>query len=137
MNEIGFNAAGNITRMSELRHTGNGQVLTVGLAVNPRRFDGAARKWVDGTPTFIDASVWGPQAEHAAASLSVGDRVVILGRLVTRTWTPADGPNAGKEQRRLEVVAEEIGPSLRWATAAVTKTAQRDDAAPDTEDQPV
>ena len=49
MNEIGFNAAANITRMSELRHTGNGQVLTVGLAVNPRRFDGAARKWVDGT----------------------------------------------------------------------------------------
>ena len=61
MNEIGFNAAANITRMSELRHTGNGQVLTVGLAVNPRRLDGAARKWVDGTPTFIDASVWGPR----------------------------------------------------------------------------
>jgi len=91
---------------------------------------------VGGTPTFIDGTVWGPQAEHAAQSISTGDRVVVIGRLVTRTFTPESGPNAGKEQRRLEVVADEIGPSLRWATASVTKAAQVGDAS-ETDEVPV
>jgi single-strand DNA-binding protein len=135
MNEIPFTSAANVTRAPELRSTSSGQaVASVGIAINHRRLDPATRQWVDGTTTFLVATVWGDQAKHVADSISVGDRVVIIGRLVTRTWTPESGPHAGEEQRRLEVVAAEIGPSLRWATATVTKV-QREDA-PGAEEPP-
>jgi single-strand DNA-binding protein len=66
--------------------------------------------------------VRGPQAEHVADSLRRGDRVVILGRWVTRTFVPQTGDHAGREVRKLQVVVDEIGPSLRWAVALPTKT---------------
>jgi single-strand DNA-binding protein len=128
MNEVQFHSAANLTRDPELRFTPNGQaVASVGLAITPRRYDSSTEKYVDGQTTFLTGSVWGPQAEHVT-SLTKGARVVVLGRLVTRVYTPASGPNAGTEQRRLEVVIDEIGPSLRWAEAQVTKvTSQRPD----------
>jgi single-strand DNA-binding protein len=78
------------------------------VAVSGRREDAAS---------FFTVVVWRDQAEHAAASLSRGSRVVVVGRLQQRSWTAEDG---GARQV-VEVVAEELGPSLRWATATTTR----------------
>jgi single-strand DNA-binding protein len=68
--------------------------------------------------SFFTVVVWRDQAEHAAESLSKGSRVVVMGRLQQRAWTAEDG----SARSVVEVVAEELGPSLRWATATTTKT---------------
>jgi single-strand DNA-binding protein len=123
LNSIPFTAAGNLTADPELRFTGTGRPVTgLRIAVTPRRFDRDTNSYTDGTTTFVDGQVWGEQAEHLAESLHKGDRVLVIGRCVTRLFTPSQGPNVGVEQRRLEVVVDEIGPSLAWATAVVTKT---------------
>jgi single-strand DNA-binding protein len=67
--------------------------------------------------SFFAVVVWSDQAEHAAESLSKGSRVVVLGRLQQRSWTAEDG----SARSVIEVVAEELGPSLRWATATTTR----------------
>jgi single-strand DNA-binding protein len=133
MNEIPFYTAANLTTDPELRETTDGQsVLRLSLAVTPRRREEG--KWVDGTPTFIDATVWGDQARNVASSLHKGDRVVVIGRLETRVFTPTKGASAGQEVRKLEVVVDEIGPSLRWAEADVQRVSgQRSE---ETEDAP-
>jgi single-strand DNA-binding protein len=69
-------------------------------------------------PSFFTVIIWRDQAEHAAESLSKGSRVVVVGRLQQRTWTAEDG----SARSTVEVVAEELGPNLRWATAATTTT---------------
>jgi single-strand DNA-binding protein len=116
--EVPFTAAGNLTRDPEVRFTAEGKpVAGLAIAVTPRRYDQASRQWVDGSPTYVGLSVWGDQAEHVADSLRKGDRVLVQGRWTTRTYTAN-----GEERRRLEVVVDEIGPSLRWATALPTKT---------------
>jgi single-strand DNA-binding protein len=66
--------------------------------------------------SFLTVVVWRDQAEHAAASLAKGSRVVVIGRL-QRSWTAKDG----SARQVVEVVAEELGPSLRWATATMTR----------------
>jgi len=115
--EIPFYAAGNLTRDPELRFTAEGRpVASLALAITPRRHDSASGQWINGTPTYVDMSVWGDQAEHVADSIRKGDRLIVLGRWVTR-YT-ADG----QERRKLEVQVDEIGPSLRWAVALPTKT---------------
>jgi single-strand DNA-binding protein len=122
MNEIPFYTAANLTRDPELRTTADGQyVVSLGLAVTPRRRQQGA--WVDATTTFLAATVWGSQAENVARSLHKGDRVIVIGRVETRIYTPTQGASAGQEVRRLEVVVDEIGPSLRWAEAAIQRTA--------------
>jgi single-strand DNA-binding protein len=68
-------------------------------------------------PSFFTVVVWRDQAEHAAESLAKGSRVVVMGRLQRRTWTAEDG----SARSVVEVVAEELGASLRWATATTTK----------------
>jgi single-strand DNA-binding protein len=67
--------------------------------------------------SFFTVVVWRDQAEHAAQSLSKGSRVVVVGRLQQRTWTAEDGSTRSV----VEVLAEELGPSLRWATATTTR----------------
>ena len=67
--------------------------------------------------------VWRDQAEHASESLSKGSRVVVVGRLQQRAWTAEDG----SARSLVEVVAEELGPSLRWATATTTRTTRSSD----------
>jgi single-strand DNA-binding protein len=75
-------------------------------------------------PDPLDAVVvWRDQAEHAAESLTKGSRVVVLGRLQQRAWTAEDG--SGRSV--VEVLADELGPSLRWATATTTRTARNQD----------
>jgi single-strand DNA-binding protein len=74
-------------------------------------------------PSFFTVVVWRDQAEHAAESLAKGSRVVVVGRLQQRAWTAEDG----SARSVIEVVAEELGPSLRWATATTTRTTRSKD----------
>jgi single-strand DNA-binding protein len=129
MNEIPFYTAANLTRDPELRSTEAGKsVARLSLAVTPRRREQG--NWVDGTTTFLDATAWGDRAENVATSLHKGDRVIVTGRLETRVYTATKGQSAGQEVRKLEVLVDEIGPSLRWAEANVKRAAaQRSDEA--------
>jgi single-strand DNA-binding protein len=137
MNEIQASFAGNLTRDPELRFTNSGQpVASISVAVTPRRYNATTKTYDDGTTSFIDATIWGSQAEHAAESLAQGDRVVVSGRWVTRTYTPTQGRNAGTEVRKLEVVVDELGTSLRWATASPVKKAPAADEGPASEEPP-
>ena len=109
MTESSVSFAGNLTDDPELRHTEAGIARAMfRVAVSGRR---------EQEPSFFTVVVWRDQAEHAAQSLSKGSRVVVVGRLQQRSWTAEDG-NA---QSIVEVVAEELGPSLRWATATTTR----------------
>jgi single-strand DNA-binding protein len=101
---------GNLTDHPELRHTESGIARAMfRVAVSGRREQEAS---------FFTVVVWRDQAEHVAESLSRGSRVVVVGRLQQRSWTAEDG----SARSTVEVVAEELGPSLRWATATTTKT---------------
>src|ERR671932_1764450 len=112
---------GNITRDPELRFTNTGQATaTFGLAVN--------RSWVDRqsnerreVTSFFDVVCWREMAENVSESLQKGSRVVVTGRLEQRTWETPEGDRRSK----IEVIADEVGPSLRWATAEIRKNDRR------------
>ncbi|HET7487895.1 MAG TPA: single-stranded DNA-binding protein [Acidimicrobiales bacterium] len=112
---------GNITRDPELRFTPSGQAAaTLGLAVNRvwnDRQSGERKEAV----SFFDVVCWREMAENAAESLSKGSRVIVTGRLEQRSWENQQG----EKQYKIEVIADEIGPSLRWATATVTRNERR------------
>src|SRR3974377_426276 len=112
---------GNITRDPELRFTPSGQpTATFGLAATRRWQTRTPQEWGEATP-FFDIVCWREQAENAAESLSRGSRVIVTGRLEQRSWETPEGDKRSK----VEVVADEIGPSLRWASAQVTKNERR------------
>jgi single-strand DNA-binding protein len=112
---------GNITRDPELRFTNTGQATaSFGLAVNRRWQNRQTQEWEEAT-SFIDVVCWREMAENAAESLTRGARVLVTGRLEQRSWETPDGDKRSK----VEVVADEIGPSIRWATAQVTKNERR------------
>ena len=107
---------GNITRDLELRYTANGRgVASFGLAVS-RRYQ-VNGEWQEQT-SFFNVVCWGTTGENAAASLGKGSRVIVTGRLEQREYQTRDGD----KRTAVEVVADEIGPSLRWATAQVERT---------------
>ena len=117
MNEPSITFTGNLTTDPELRFTPTGKpVALLRLASTPRRRDDAGG-WSDGNTTFLDAEVWGATAENASESLSKGSRVLLTGRIRTDVWTPTDGEYAGKEQRRIRVVVDELAVSIRYAAA--------------------
>lgn len=108
---------GNLTRDPELRYTPSGAaVAKFGLAVN-RSYTNRNGEKVEDT-SFFNVNSWRQLAENVAESLSVGIRVIVSGRLQSRSWETEDG----QKRTVVEIEADEIGPSLRWATAAVTKT---------------
>jgi single-strand DNA-binding protein len=110
MTEAAVSFAGNLTDDPEVRYTEGGIARAMfRVAVSGRR---------EQEPSFFTVVVWRDQAEHAVESLSKGTRVVVLGRLQQRSWTAEDGT----ARCIVEVVAEELGPSLRWATATTTRT---------------
>ena len=112
---------GNLTRNPQLSRTTDGTpVVNLTLAENSRRL--VEGEWVDGPTTYWDIVCFGAQAEHIIASLTKGARVIAIGSFRTRTWTAADGAGA---HRTLEILADEIGPSLRWATTEVTRSTAR------------
>ncbi len=107
---------GNVTRDPELRFTPSGQAnARFGLAVNRRWQDRASGEWQEAT-SFFDVVCWREMAENASESLSKGSRVIVSGRLEQRSWE-----QEGQKRSAVEVIADEIGPSLRWATAEVRK----------------
>ena len=112
---------GNVTRDPELRFTNTGQATaTFGLAVNRRWQNRQTQEWEEAT-SFFDVVCWREMAENVSESLVRGSRVMVAGRLEQRSWESQDGDKRSK----VEVVADEVGPSLRWATAQVTKNDRR------------
>lgn len=113
---------GNITRDPELRFTPSGQaVATFGLAVNRRWQNRQTNEWEEQV-SFFDVKCWAQMAENVSESLGRGTRVLVSGRLEQRSWETDNG----EKRSKVEVVADEIAPSLRWATAQVTKNERRE-----------
>jgi single-strand DNA-binding protein len=113
---------GNLTDDPELRFTPNGAaVANFRLAVTPRIRDREGDSWKDGETSFFRINVWRDLAENAKESLTKGTRVVVLGRLKARSWETPEG----ERRSVVEVEAEEVAPSLRWATAKVERTSRK------------
>lgn len=111
---------GNLTADPELRYTQNGlPVANFTIASTPRNFDRQANEWKDGEALFLRASCWREFAEHVAGSLTKGMRVIATGRLKQRSYQDREGNN----RTAIELEVDEIGPSLRYATAQVTRAA--------------
>ena len=112
---------GNLTRDPELRFTPSGQpTATFGLAVNRRWQNKQTQDWEEAT-SFFDVVCWRDLADNVSESLSTGARVIVTGRLEQRSWETPDG----EKRSVVEIVADEIGPSLRWATAQVVRNERR------------
>jgi single-strand DNA-binding protein len=109
---------GNLTDDPELRYTPNGAaVANFRVAVN-RRYKDQSGEWKDGETSFFRVNAWRSLGENAAESLTRGSRVVVVGRLRARSWETQEG----ETRSTVEIEADELGPSLRWATAKVEKT---------------
>jgi single-strand DNA-binding protein len=116
---------GNLTRDPEIRYTRDGQATTtLGVAVNRRWQQRGTGEWEEAT-SFFDVVCWRDLAENVALSLTKGARVVIAGRLEQRSWENDEG----ERRTKVEVVADEVAASLRFATAEVHRTERRDAAA--------
>jgi single-strand DNA-binding protein len=109
---------GNLTDDPELRFTPSGrQVANFTVAVN-KRFKNNEGQWEDRLDGFFRCNCWGEMAENVSESLNKGTRIVVTGRLQQRSWEDAEG---GKRSA-IELQVDEVGPSLRWSTAAVQKS---------------
>ena len=113
---------GNCTRDPELRFTAGGQaVASFGLAVNRRWQNRQTNEWEEAV-SFFDVTCWAQLAENVAESITKGSRVIVSGRLDQRSWETQDGDKRSK----IEIVADEIGPSLTYATAQVVRNERRE-----------
>ncbi|MFF1612260.1 single-stranded DNA-binding protein [Amycolatopsis sp. NPDC058278] len=109
---------GNLTADPELRYTTSGAaVANFTVASTPRTFNRATGEWEDGEALFLRCTIWKQAAENVAESLTRGARVVVQGRLKQRSFETKEG----EKRTVVELEVDEIGPSLRYATAAVTK----------------
>ncbi|MGE4628777.1 single-stranded DNA-binding protein [Bifidobacterium catenulatum subsp. kashiwanohense] len=109
---------GNLTADPELRTTRNGgAVANFSIAATPRTFDKQSNQWIDGDALFLRCSAWRDLATHCAQSLAKGMRVIAQGRLQQRSYQAQDGSN----RTVIELQVDEIGPSLKYATAQVQK----------------
>lgn len=118
--ETVITVVGNLVDDPELRFTASGApVANFRVASTPRTFDRQTNEWKDGESLFLSCSVWRQTAEHVAESLTKGMRVIVQGRLKQRSYDD----NQGVRRTVYELDVEEVGPSLRSATAKVTKTA--------------
>jgi single-strand DNA-binding protein len=113
-----ISVVGNLTADPELRYTTAGlAVANFTIASTPRTFDRQANDWKDGETLFLRASCWREFAEHVAGSLTKGSRVIATGRLKQRSYDDREG----NKRTAIELEVDEIGPSLRYATAQVTR----------------
>ena len=120
MSDNTITLVGNLTRDPELRFTATGRgVASFGIAVG-RRYQ-VNGEWQEQT-SFFNVTAWRQLGENAAASLTKGARVVVTGRLEQREYTTRDGD----KRTAIDVIADELGPSLRWATAQVERTPKSD-----------
>jgi len=112
---------GNLTREPEIRYTREGHASTLlSLAVNRRWENRETKEWEEST-SFFDVVCWRELAENAALTLAKGMRVMVTGRLEQRSWETDEGERRSK----VEIVADEVGPSLRFATADVHRAERR------------
>jgi single-strand DNA-binding protein len=112
---------GNITRDPELRYTANGQATaSFGVAVNRRWQNRQTNEWEERV-SFFNVVCWREMADNVSESLGKGARVVVTGRLEQRSWETEQGD----KRSVIEIVADDVGPSLRWATAEVKKNERR------------
>ena len=110
---------GNLTSDPELRFTPSGAaVANFTVASTPRTFDRQTQEWKDGEAMFLNCAAWRNLAENVAESLTKGSRVIVSGRLRSRSYEGREGD----KRTVFEVEVDEIGPSLRYATAKVTRT---------------
>jgi single-strand DNA-binding protein len=117
--ETPITVVGNLTADPELRFTPSGAaVANFTVASTPRNFDRNTNEWKDGEALFLNCSVWRQAAENVAESLVRGSRVVVQGNLKARSYETREG----EKRTVFEVDVQEIGPSLKYATAKVTKT---------------
>ena len=117
---------GNLTADPELRFTSSGvAVANFTVASTPRTFDRASGEWKDGEALFLRCSIWRQAAENVAESLTRGSRVIVTGRLKQRSFETREG----EKRTVVELEVDEIGPSLRYATAKVNKVARQEGGA--------
>ena len=117
-NDTVITVIGNLTADPELRFTQSGiAVASFTIASTPRMFDRQANEWKDGEALFLRCSIWRDAAENVAESLEKGTRVVAQGRLKQRSFTDREGNN----RTSIELDVDEIGPSLKYATAKPNK----------------
>jgi single-strand DNA-binding protein len=110
---------GNLTADPELRFTPSGApVANFTVASTPRTFDRTTNEWKDGDAMFLNCAVWRQAAENVAESLTKGMRVIVQGRLRSRSYETREG----EKRTVFEVDVEEIGPALKYATAKVTRS---------------
>ena len=115
---------GNLTADPELRWIGDGTaVASFTIASTPRTFDRASNSWKDGEAIFMRCSAWRDLGENCAESLKKGMRVVAQGRLQQRSW---ESQKSGERHTSIELTIDEIGPSLRYATAHVERNQRRE-----------
>jgi single-strand DNA-binding protein len=125
-NETVVTAVGNLTGDPELRFTPSGAaVAKLTVASTPRTLDRASGEWKDGDALFLRCTAWRDLAEHIAESLHKGDRVIVQGRLKQENWEDKD---TGGKRSAIVMEVDEIGPSLRFAQAQVTRTGGSDSA---------
>ena len=119
--DVTVTVVGNLTDDPELRFTPSGAaVANFTVASTPRILDKATNEWKDGDALFLRCSVWRQAAENVAESLQRGGRVIVTGRLRQRSYETKEG----EKRTVVELEVDEIGPSLRFATAKVTKAAR-------------
>lgn len=117
--ETVITVVGNLVDDPELRFTPSGAaVANFRIASTPRTFDKQTNEWKDGEALFLSCSIWRQAAENVAESLQRGMRVVVQGRLKSRSYETREG----EKRTVFEIEVEEVGPSLKYATAKVTKT---------------
>ncbi len=117
--ETTITVIGNLTNDPELRFTPSGSaVANFTIASTPRTFDRQSNEWKDGETLFLRASVWREAAENVAESLTKGMRVIVSGRLKSRSYETKEG----EKRTVMELEVDEIGPSLRYANAKVNRT---------------
>lgn len=119
--DIPITVVGNIVADPELRFIQNGAaVANFRVASTPRRYDAQAGQYVDGEAVFLTCNVWRQAAENVAETLHKGDRVIVTGRLRQRSYEDKNG----ERRTVMEVEVDEVGPSLRFATAQVNKVSR-------------
>ena len=117
-----LNIAGNLTSDPELRFVPSGRaVCSFTVASTPRKFDNQTNEWKDEPTLFLRCSAWGDMAENAAETLVRGTRVMVSGRLKQRSYTDKEGT----ERTVFELDVDEVGPSLKSASAKVSRTARQ------------
>ena len=118
-NETTITIVGNLTADPELRFTPSGApVASFTIASTPRHFDRETNAWKDGDPLFLRCSVWRQYAENVAESLTKGMQVMVQGRLKQRSYQTREGEN----RTVIELDVDDVGPTLRFATAKITKS---------------